>query len=166
MAQHVKKLSLVLENTLTSPGYYGAGGGLWLRISKSGSKNWVFRFTYAGRSRKMGLGALHTISLAMAREKALQCRRMLDDKQDPIVARDAARTKEKLSLARVKTFEQCAAAYIRRTAAAGRAPSMRRKERQGARAIIWSPKHRSGHAEGFRGRSEMGLESMRRSSIL
>ncbi len=61
----------------------------------------------------MGLGALHTISLAMAREKALQCRRMLDEGQDPIVARDGARTKEALSLARVKTFDQCASAYIK-----------------------------------------------------
>jgi hypothetical protein len=61
----------------------------------------------------MGLGALHTISLAMAREKALQCRRMLGEGQDPISARDGARTKEALSLARVKTFDQCASAYIK-----------------------------------------------------
>lgn len=113
MAQSVKKLSVVLVNTLSSPGYYGDGGGLWLRISESGSKSWVFRFTLAGRRREMGLGALHTISLAMAREKALQCRRMLDEGQDPICARDGARTKEALSLARVKTFNQCAAAYIK-----------------------------------------------------
>jgi integrase len=113
MAQRVKKLSVVLANTLSSPGYYGDGGGLWLRISKSGTKSWVFRFTLAGRRREMGLGALHTISLAMAREKALQCRRMLDEGQDPIIARDGARTKEALSLARVKTFDQCASAYIK-----------------------------------------------------
>jgi hypothetical protein len=113
MAQSVKKLSVVLVNTLSLPGYYGDGGGLWLRISRSGSKSWVLRFTLAGRRREMGLGALHTISLAMAREKALECRRMLDDGQDQIVARTATRTKEALSLARVKTFDQCAAAYIK-----------------------------------------------------
>jgi integrase len=113
MAQSVKKLSVVLANTLSSPGYYGDGGGLWLRISKGGSKSWVFRFTLAGTRREMGLGALHTISLAMAREKSLQCRRMLDEGQDPIDARTAARTKEAVKLARVKTFDQCASAYIK-----------------------------------------------------
>lgn len=45
--------------------------------------------------------------------KALQCWRMLDEEQHPIVARTAARTKEALSLARARTFDQCAAAYIK-----------------------------------------------------
>jgi hypothetical protein len=113
MAGNVNKLSVVLINKLSSPRYYGDGGGLWLLVSKTASKSWVFRFTIAGKRREMGLGALHTISLAIAREKALQCRRLLADGQDPIVARDAGRNKESLSLARMKTFDQCAAAFIK-----------------------------------------------------
>jgi hypothetical protein len=113
MARSVNKLSVVLINKLSSPGYYGDGGGLWLCISKDVSKSWVFRFTLAGRRREMGLGAFHTISLSMAREKALQCRRLLAEGKDPIVDRDSARTSQALSLARVKTFDQCAAAYIK-----------------------------------------------------
>jgi integrase len=84
-----------------------------LRISKDVAKSWVFRFTLQGRRREMGLGNLHTVSLAMAREKALQCRRLLAEKQDPIVARDASRSKEELSRSRMKTFDQCAAGYIK-----------------------------------------------------
>jgi hypothetical protein len=113
MSRSVNKLSVVLINKLSSPGYYGDGGGLWLRVSKDVSKSWVFRFTLAGRRREMGLGSLQTISLAIAREKALQCRRLLAENQDPIVARDASRTKDELVLARRKTFDQCAAAYIK-----------------------------------------------------
>jgi len=39
-------------------------------ISASGSKSWIFRFSNGGKRREMGLGPLHTISLAMAGEKA------------------------------------------------------------------------------------------------
>lgn len=113
MARQVDKLSAILMKSLSSPGYYGDGNGLWLQVSSSGSKSWIFRFRNAGKRREMGLGPLRTVSLAMAREKALVCRRMLAVGTDPIVARDFAKTSQALSLARVKTFDQCAAAYIK-----------------------------------------------------
>jgi integrase len=113
MPHKVKKLSAILVGKLSSPGYYGDGDGLWLQISGSGSKSWVFRFTLAGRRREMGLGALHAVSLGMAREKARECRLLLTEGKDPIVARDTARTASALSMAQFKTFDQCAAAYIK-----------------------------------------------------
>ena len=113
MARTVNKLSVVLANKLSSPGYYGDGTGLWLLVSKTGSKSWVFRFTLAGRRREMGLGALHTVSLGLAREKAKQCRLILAEGMDPIIARDASRAASAVSAARLKTFDQCAAAYIK-----------------------------------------------------
>ena len=113
MARSINKLSAISVNKLSSPGYYGDGGGLLLRISKADTKSWVFRFALDKKRREMGLGAVHTISLAMAREKALQCRRLLVEGHDPIIARKASRTKESLRLARTKTFDQCAAAYIK-----------------------------------------------------
>lgn len=70
MVRTVNILSVVLANKLSLPEYYGDGTGLWLLVSKSGSKSWVFRFTLAGRRREMGLGALHTVSLGLARGKA------------------------------------------------------------------------------------------------
>lgn len=109
----LNKLSAVSVSKLSSPGNYGDGGGLWLQVSGSGSKSWTFRFTLAGRTREMGLGPLHTVSLSMAREKALQCRRLVEAGTDPIVARDAAKAALALSAARHRTFDQCAAAYIK-----------------------------------------------------
>lgn len=113
MARQVNNLSAILVKSLSSPGYYGDGNGLYLQISASGSKSWIFRFSNAGKRREMGLGPLHTISLSMSREKAMECRRLLAAGKDPIVTRDSAKTSQALSLARVKTFDQCAAAYIK-----------------------------------------------------
>ena len=113
MARGINKLTSLQVTKLRKPGYYGDGGGLWLRVSPSVSKSWVFRFEVNGRRREMGLGAVQTVSLAMAREFALQCRRQLAAGQDPIEARDAERTVQSAALARSRTFDQCAEAYIK-----------------------------------------------------
>jgi hypothetical protein len=43
------------------------GGGLYLHVSKSGARSWIFRYMRRGRAREMGLGPLHTIPLKDAR---------------------------------------------------------------------------------------------------
>ena len=88
MGSNAKKLSAILVNKISSPGHYGDGEGLWLQISVSGSKSWVFRFTLSGRAREMGIGSLNAVSLAIAREKARECRLLLSGGKDPIVERD------------------------------------------------------------------------------
>lgn len=60
----------------------------------------------------MGLGALDTVGLADAREKAAACRREVADGIDPIEARDARRLKERAAAANVITFEKAAERYI------------------------------------------------------
>ena len=37
--------------TLKEPGRYGDGDGLWLQVSKSGSKAWLYRFMLNGKVR-------------------------------------------------------------------------------------------------------------------
>ena len=44
-----------------------------------------------GRSREMGLGSFATVSLAEARDRALECRKLREKEIDPIEAREAAR---------------------------------------------------------------------------
>ena len=93
------------------------GGNLWLQVTlgQGGhvNKSWVFRFTVnEGRPREMGLGSLNTISLAQARGKALECRKLLQDHIDPIKHRDEARFAKRAAEARVKTFDECAAEYL------------------------------------------------------
>jgi polyribonucleotide nucleotidyltransferase len=50
-----------------------------LQVSLTGSKSWILRFSFAGRSREMGLGNLATRTLAQARDKARDCRQMIAD---------------------------------------------------------------------------------------
>lgn len=112
MAKGINKLSAVAVNKMTKAGYYGDGGGLWLQVSKSGSKSWLFRYMLHGKSHEMGLGALHTVSLAEARELALQSRKLLKDGRDPLAERKAALQALKLEQARTISFMECAAKYI------------------------------------------------------
>ncbi|WP_307718601.1 tyrosine-type recombinase/integrase [Massilia violaceinigra] len=112
MARTVEKLSALAVNKTTKPGYYGDGAGLYLQVSKSGTKSWIFRFTFAARQREMGLGPLHTVGLADARVKARECRTILLAGKDPLEARSATKLAEALDRAKMITFDQCASAYI------------------------------------------------------
>ena len=112
MARLIEKLSPLEVSKKTKPGYYGDGAGLWLQVSPSGTKSWIFRFTFAGKQREMGLGPFHTVSLAEARAKAKECRLTLRDGKDPLELRKAVRLAEALNRARMVTFDQCAAAFI------------------------------------------------------
>ena len=60
----------------------------------------------------MGLGAAHTVSLAEARAKGLECRKLLLDGIDPIEQRNGLRAQTAIDAAKSLTFDQCAAACI------------------------------------------------------
>jgi integrase len=112
MARGIGKLTALGVDRAKRRGYYGDGGGLFLQVSASGAKSWVFRFKEAGRLREMGLGATHTLNLAEARERARECRRMRLDGIDPIEARKAARAKARFEAQNAISFKACAERYI------------------------------------------------------
>jgi integrase len=60
----------------------------------------------------MGLGSVHTVSLAEARDKALTCRKQRLDGGDPIAARKGARAAARLADAGAMTFRQAAQSYM------------------------------------------------------
>jgi hypothetical protein len=97
---------------LNKPGRYGDGGGLVLQVSKWGTKAWPFRYERDGRERQMGLGPLGTISLAEARQRALQARKLLLDGLDPIAVRNEHRHAARVAAARSITFKSCADKYV------------------------------------------------------
>src|SRR4051812_834850 len=101
----IGKLTTVHVRQSTRRGLYGDGGGLWLQVSAGGARSWVFRFKEDGRLRVMGLGSIHTISLAEAREAALQCRKLRREGIDPIEHRRAKRTAAKVEGAKAISFE-------------------------------------------------------------
>jgi integrase len=113
MARAIGKLTALAVTQAKRRGYYGDGGGLFLQVSATGAKSWVFRFKQAGKLREMGLGPTHTIGLAEARERATGCRRMRLDGLDPIELRRAKRLQAKLDDAKAWSFRQCGEAYIK-----------------------------------------------------
>lgn len=112
VGRSLHKLSATTVAKEKRPGYYGDGGGLWLQVSPAGTKSWVFRFTRNGKTREMGLGAVHTVTLADARERALECRRQLLDEVDPIEARNARKLTAQATAAKLLTFDEAARDYI------------------------------------------------------
>jgi integrase len=97
---------------LRRKGLHADGGGLYLRVSESGSKGWIFRYGKAGKYHDLGLGPIHTIGLPKARELARECRELLWAGTDPIAHRRASLAEQKASDAKVMSFKQCAEAYI------------------------------------------------------
>ncbi|MGZ5597318.1 MAG: Arm DNA-binding domain-containing protein, partial [Usitatibacter sp.] len=94
-------------------GRYADGGGLYLQVGPTGTKSWLFRFMLNGKAREMGLGSLHTVSLAEARNRAASSRLLLLDGVDPIGARGEALARERAEKAKSKTFRHCATEYIK-----------------------------------------------------
>ena len=108
----LNRLNALAVARQTKPGRYGDGGGLYLQVGPSGSRCWVFRFMRDGRAREMGLGPVHTVPLALAREKAAQCRRMLLDGSDPLAQRQGERTARRAAEAKAVTFATAAERFI------------------------------------------------------
>jgi len=106
------KLTAVAVRNLTKPGLYADGLGLYLQISKWGTKSWIYRYMVNGRAHKLGLGPIYTVSLSEAREAALDARSGLRRGIDPIVERKAALGRLRLATAKAMTFKECAEAYI------------------------------------------------------
>ncbi|MFP6559455.1 tyrosine-type recombinase/integrase [Paraburkholderia sp. B3] len=112
-SRSIHRLSALGVVRLTGPGYYCDGGGLYLQVSPSGARSWVYRFRHEGRLREMGLGGLRRVSLADARERAQGCRRQLGNGLDPVEERRRERAQRAAQRARTKTFDECTTAYIR-----------------------------------------------------
>lgn len=120
MPRELNKLSAKFVETVTEPGRYADGGGLYLQVSKGASgvtKSWLFRYM-RGAPRAMGLGAASTrngdgyTTLAKARQKRSKVREMLESDIDPLQAKRAGHAAERLEKARFVTFAQCAEQYI------------------------------------------------------
>ncbi|WP_411037661.1 tyrosine-type recombinase/integrase [Shinella sp. BYT-45] len=93
MTAGIHRLSDRQVKTHKQRGRLSDGGGVYLQISKWGTKSWEFRFTLHGRTRSMGLGQYDVVSLKKAREEAEALRRIVREGIDPIEARKTAKLK-------------------------------------------------------------------------
>ena len=88
------------------PGKYhdGSGTGLFLRVDPSVGKFWIQRVTIQGKRREIGLGGFPVVSLAGARQAAMENKRLAYAGGDPLAERRKARE--------TLTFEQAVERYL------------------------------------------------------
>lgn len=112
MTRQIGRLSALKVSRAKEPGMYPDGAGLYLQVSRAGTKSWIFRYTLNGRPREMGLGPLGIVNLADAREQATEARRLKLDGVDPIDARKASLDAARVAAATAVTFKDAAERYI------------------------------------------------------
>jgi len=101
------KLSETKIKATLKAGIYGDGDGLYIRVQKGGSKNWVFIWKRGADRNEMGLGGYGQgtapVSLSLARDKAEAIRQQLARGEDPRADRAPLKP---------KTFHDCMEALI------------------------------------------------------
>jgi hypothetical protein len=87
------------------------------------NRSWIYRYSVSGKDHQLSLGTYPDVSLAEAREKAVEQRKARGNGLDPIALRrqkervdnaadEAQKTAAALAAARSKTFKACADEYI------------------------------------------------------
>lgn len=106
----------VAIRALKRPGYHCDGGGLYLQVTATGARSWIYRYANADRRHEMGLGPYPGVTLKAAREKAAELRVLRAAGKDPLDERRTMLASKRSSV----TFREAAEAYI-----AAHAPSWR-----------------------------------------
>ena len=104
-AKERKRLTNAFVRKVTKPGkYYDRYLGLMLQVFPSGAKCWQQCIMFRGTRRTLGLGGADTITLAEAREAALQNKRLAQSGEDPLLAKHDAS---------VPTFKELSATVLK-----------------------------------------------------
>jgi len=112
MAKKTNKLTSLQAKKISAYGFYPDGNGLYLQVSRSGAKSWVFRYESNGKGRKQGLGSATDLTLNEARVAASESRKLRLHGKDPIDEKKRIIAAAKMKEARTITFKACAALYI------------------------------------------------------
>lgn len=97
------------------------GGGLHLVVNPNGSRLWRLAYRFAGKPKQLAFGPYPTVSLADARQKREDAKKLLLDGRDPSAARKL--DKINAAISEGNTFENLAAEYMARLAARESAPA-------------------------------------------
>lgn len=83
MAKTTHRLNPLAVRRLEKSGLHADGNGLYLSVSKTGAKAWVYIYTRAKKRVELGLGPVHAVSLSQAREKAQEAASLRAQGVDP-----------------------------------------------------------------------------------
>ncbi len=96
------------------PGRHADGNGLYLYVQPTGTRSWIQRLVVRGRRSELGLGSVHLVTLAEAREKARANRKLAREGGDPLA--------EKRRALAMPTFAEAAAEVVERKRGGWRNP--------------------------------------------
>lgn len=82
------------------------GGGMYLLINTNGSKYWRMKYRFAGKEKMLSIGVYPDVTLADAREKRSEARKLLAAGGDPGEAKKEEKIAQQISLK--NTFEAIA----------------------------------------------------------
>ena len=89
------------------------GGGLYLLVTTGGGKLWRLKYRFDGKEKLLSFGAYPEITLAKARERREESRRMVAEGVDPSVAKKAAKAEKQADdLRAALTFETVAREWL------------------------------------------------------
>lgn len=97
------------------------GSGLFLLVNPNGRRYWRLKYRIAGKEKLFAIGVYPEVSLAEARDKTLQARRLIREGADPVAERKRQRSEV---AAAAETFQSVADEWL------------------AARAGEWSPSYR------------------------
>jgi hypothetical protein len=100
------------------------GGGLFLLIHPNGSRYWRLKYRLGGKEKLFAIGVYPDVTLAEARTKALDARRLVAEGIDPVIERRHRRAA--VIVGAGETFQSIAEEWI------------------ASRANVWSPSYREG----------------------
>lgn len=103
------------------------GRGLALLVEPNGSKLWRFRYRFAGKENMLTLGQYPDVSLAEARDKRDEARKLLANGQDPSALRRSKKAAD--ATAAANTFGTVVADYLAKLKNEGSAESTLSKNR-------------------------------------
>lgn len=106
------KLTQLQVDKQKTKGVYPDGAGLYLNVTIGGSKSWLYRYMLAGKQHWMGLGSYPDVSLAEAREKAADARKMTRQNIDPLAEKRQATNIIRASIAKAMSFDKAAEQFI------------------------------------------------------
>ncbi len=101
-------------------------GGLFMLVTKTGSKLWRYAYRFDAKQKLLAIGQYPLVSLADARTKRDNAKRLLADGIDPSVERKAERRQARI--ARSNTFEAVAKELMDEFEAEGDAPNTLKKK--------------------------------------
>jgi integrase len=88
------------------------GNGLYLQVTGPNSRSWIYRYTFKGRERWLGLGSARDVSLAKARDARDDARAQIRSGIDPVQTRKNEAS-QAFALARnAVSFRQRAEQYV------------------------------------------------------